>query len=161
MPHRNLRSSEMKLSIKKMFNVNKAISLTLILSFILSNVLLASAAGDVHNASSVSSTMAKFTTDLTQLGREGRLRENPNFDKETARLIEVLANGGEQQPVIVDETGEVQGHVVDQLALRIAKNNVSKTLEGVTVLKLETAALFSNNVSAKELEGATSAIVDV
>jgi ATP-dependent Clp protease ATP-binding subunit ClpA len=102
---------------------------------------------------SVSAATAKYTTDLTQLGREGRLREELTFEKETLRLIKALSEGGIRQPVVVDEDKAVQDSIVEQAALRIAKNQVPKTLADRTILKVETAALFSNAKTPAEAAG--------
>ena len=89
--------------------LSKAISLTLLYTFIFTNIVAVGAfAANNNESSSNSSATASFTTDLTQLGRDGRLRENLNLENDTLRLVKVLAGGGQRQPVIVDEKGENQ-----------------------------------------------------
>jgi hypothetical protein len=57
----------------------RLVALTLLIAIVLSNAALAAAfAGDNTK------TATTPVTDLTQLGREGRLRENANFARETA-----------------------------------------------------------------------------
>src|SRR4051812_17487410 len=95
--------------------LKKTISLALLYSFIFTNLMTVGVfAADAGQASSNAVESSKLTTDLTQLGRQGRLRENLNFENETARLIKVLA-GGVSQPVIVDEKGGSQDLIVEQL----------------------------------------------
>src|SRR5947209_15415852 len=73
-------------------------------SFALSNAFAVAAFADTGHAKLVvSPATAKYTTDLTQLGRQGRLQENVSLAGETSRLIKVLAEGGLRQPVVVDE----------------------------------------------------------
>ena len=75
-----------------------------------------------------------LTTDLTQLGRQGRLQENLNLEAETIQLIKVLAGKGLRQPMILDEKNENQDALVEQVAIRIAKGNVP-TLKDKRILK--------------------------
>ena len=80
--------------------LRKAVTLTLLAAFIFSNSAVAAYASTGDN---VTPTIA-FTTDLTRLGREGRLRESVSFGAEVDRLVDVLRKGGAKQPLIVDET---------------------------------------------------------
>ena len=106
--------------------LSKAISLTLLYSFFFTNIVAVGAfAANRSETSSNSPAVTRFTTDLTQLGRDGRLRENLSLESDTLRLIKVLAGGGQRQPVILDEKGESQALVVEQLAIRIAGGTLS------------------------------------
>ena len=83
----------MNISIFGFTKTRKFAAIALLASFVFSNAF---AVGVVNNnktaAFTKSAVTAKYTTDLTQLGREGRLQENLRFEKETAKLISVLAN---------------------------------------------------------------------
>ena len=124
--------------------VRKTISFILLVTFSFSNALVVAAStGDER--------LTVYTTDLTHLGREGRLRQTPNFETEINRVLEVLEKGGARQPVIVDENGSVQDEMVEQIALRIAKGSVGESLRARSLVKLETAKLVSNGKSAAEI----------
>jgi hypothetical protein len=70
--------------LTKNSSISKAISLTLLYSFILTNIVAVGAfASSKNESSSNSSATARFTTDLTQLGRDGRLRENLSLENDT------------------------------------------------------------------------------
>ena len=114
----------------------KTISLLLVAGFILSNIVVFGAGGKNESAA------ATFTTDLTQLGREGRLRQSPNFETEVNQVLEVLEKGG-SHPLIVDENGSVQDEIVEQLAIRMSKGSVPEGLQNRSLIKLETTALYS------------------
>ncbi len=135
-------------------------AIAILASFVFSNVFAVGMLADKANVVAATPAMAKYTTDLTQLGREGRLRENLSFENETIRLVKVLAEGGVRQPVIVDEDKEVQETIVEQVALRIAKGSVPANLAGKSIRKLETAVLFSNSRSEAEVAKAVDAVVD-
>ncbi len=126
-------------------------------SFVFSNFIIAGA----FDASATDRALnASVSTDLTQLGREGRLRQNPSFEKETAKLIEVLGNDGTRQPVIIDETGNYRDIVVEQLAIGIAAGNVPDALKDKTILKLETPVVFSNARSNAEATTVVNTVLD-
>ena len=84
--------------------IRKAISISLILSFALANLAatqaFASTTRDQQSSSKVENE--SLTTDLTQLGRQGRLQENLNLEAEAIQLIKVLGGKGVRQPLILD-----------------------------------------------------------
>jgi type VI secretion system protein VasG len=100
-----------------------------------------------------------LTTDLTQLGREGRLRENLNLESETLQLIKVLGGNGSRQPMILDLANQSQDALVEQLAIRIANGSVP-ALSGKRILKLESPTLFSHSKSDREAEAKLNAVID-
>ena len=133
----------------------KTISLFLLVAFAMTNVVSVSIlAADTSN----DPTGSTFTTDLTQLGREGRLRKTANFEKEINQVLEVL-DKGESQPVIVDQNGNVQDEIVEQIAMRIANGNVPESLRAKSVVKLETGKLVSKANSEAELNVIVGAIL--
>ena len=116
----------MKISIFDFTNTKRFASIAILASFVFSNAFAVEILNDKTKASTT--PMAKYTTDLTQLGREGRLRENLSFENETVRLLKVLAEGGVRQPVIVNDDKGVQETIVEQAALRLAKGSVPAAL---------------------------------
>ena len=150
----------MKMSVFGFGTTRRFAAIAILASFVFSNVFAGNATRSQSSIVSKSSATANFTTDLTQLGREGRLRENLSFENETLRLIRVLAEGGVRQPVIVNEDKAVQESVVEQLALRIAKGNVPKELTGKSIVKIETDVLFSNARNAADVAKVVDAIVN-
>src|SRR3954468_18919151 len=79
-------------------------AIVIIASFVCSNVFAGMVLGTDHASKrSVSPATTKYTTDLTQLGREGRLREDVDFERDAERLTGMLAEGGIRQPVIIDQ----------------------------------------------------------
>ncbi len=151
----------MRLSLKNIVILKKAISLALLYSFTFTNLAAVRAfASDTNETPAYSTPTTRFTTDLTQLGRQGRLRENLNFENETNRLIKVLAGSGIRQPVLLDERNENQDFIVEQLAIRMANGTVTENLSGKKILKLENSDLFSNAKSVAEVSSNVTAILD-
>lgn len=142
----------MRLSANHLSKIRETISLTLIVAFFMSNVIFANAIVR-HNDPVAAPTAAdvNHTIDLTQLGREGRLREDLSFEGDTNRLMKALAGNGSRQPVIVDEKGEYQERIVEQLALRIAKGVSSSELAGFSIKKLEIDTIYATAKSQSEI----------
>ena len=143
----------MKFPFKK-FSITKQVGTMLVLaSFVFSNaVVLCAMSPDDKTPAVLSPAVAKYVTDLTQLGREGRLRENLNLEAETLQLIKVLGGNGSRQPMILDEKNEAQDTLVEQLAIRIANGSVP-ALSGKRILKLEAPTLFSHSKSVHLFPG--------
>ena len=151
----------MNLLYPRRFLTKKAVSLTLLLSLVITNAFaVRPVSGTGNKASNTPTSSAIYTTDLTQLGRQGRLRVSLSFEKEVNRLVEVLGKGGVRQPVIVDEKGQSQDEIVDQLAVRIAKGDVPDSLKNRTVVKLMTKVLFSNATTPQEVDAIVNSVVD-
>ncbi|MBK8304044.1 MAG: hypothetical protein IPK98_11825 [Chloracidobacterium sp.] len=151
----------MNLPIFDFTTTRKFAAIAILASFILTNAFAVGALrGERTSPVTVSAATAKYTTDLTQLGREGRLREELSYEKETTRLIKVLAEGGSRQPVIVDEDAAVQATIVEQVALRIANGSAPEKLAKKTILKIETATLFSNAKSQPQIAAIVNAIAN-
>src|SRR5204863_6319591 len=107
----------MRLLLSKFSRLRQAATLVIVASFVMSNAIaIGAAAGDIKTAVVNASAWTKYTTDLTQLGREGRLRESLSFEAETAQLIKALGNGDVRQPVLVTDDKASQETIVEQLA---------------------------------------------
>src|SRR5687768_4623795 len=151
----------MNVSTRKTSILRRATTLALLYSFLITNIVAVGAlASNPLKPPSAASALTSYTTDLTQLGRDGRLRENLNLEKEAVRLIKVLAGNGKRQPVLIDEKGENQDFVVEQLAIRIANGDVADKLAGTSVLKLETATLYSKANSPAEASVKIEAVLN-
>ena len=141
----------MKTSTLKKGMMQQIASLAIVVSIMFTNAFAVGAVrNDTINVVANTTAMAKYTTDLTQLGREGRLRENLSYENETIQLLKVLAEGGLRQPVVVNEDIEIQNTIVEQAALRMAKGAAPQGLAGRSIVKVDTANLFSNTRSLAE-----------
>ena len=130
------------------------ISLILLYSFIFTNVFAMQVFAQTNvRTSANASALTKYTTDLTQLARNNRLRVNTSFENETTRLMKTL-NGGElRQTVILDETSENQELVIEQLAIRAAKEMPNRR-----ILKLEVSSIYANAKSDADVANITNKI---
>jgi len=73
----------MKISIFDLTTTKRFVAIAILASFVFSNVFAVNALRNDKSTVNVSTATAKYTTDLTQLGREGRLREDLSFESET------------------------------------------------------------------------------
>ncbi|HJS52385.1 MAG TPA: S8 family serine peptidase, partial [Pyrinomonadaceae bacterium] len=141
--------------------IKKAISISLILSFAIANLAVTQAFASTmpDQRSSSKADNESLTTDLTQLGRQGRLLENLNLEAEVMQLIKVLGGKGVRQPLILDEKNENQDILVEQVAIRIANGSLPR-LADRRILKLEAPTLFSHVNSEMEAEARLNSIID-
>ena len=150
----------MKMSVFGFATTRRFAAIAILASFVFSNVFAVDAIRGDKSNSQKSVAAVKYTTDLTQLGREGRLRENPSYEKETMSLVKALDEGGLCQPVIINEDKAVQEIVVEQLAIMIARGKAPKALAGKSIIKIETDVLFSNARSAADIAKIVDSIVN-
>ncbi|MGI9056946.1 MAG: hypothetical protein ACR2F2_14215, partial [Pyrinomonadaceae bacterium] len=101
------------------------------------------------------SALAKYTTDLTQLAVNNRLRINDSYQNETARLMKSLSGGELRQTVILDETSENQELVIEQLAIRAAKEFPAKQIIKLPS-EFDAMPAVSTIQETKETEGRSS-----
>src|SRR5688572_3301702 len=141
--------------------IRQAISISLIFSFAVANLAVTQAFASTtpDQRSSLKVDNESLTTDLTQLGRQGRLLENPNLEAEAIQLIKVLGGKGVRQPLILDEKNENQDTLVEQVAIRIANGSLPR-LADKRILKLEAPTLFSHANSEVEAEARLNSVID-
>lgn len=133
--------------------MSKAISLTLLCSFIFTNAFAIQTFAQRNNQAIVTpSALVKYTTDLTQLARENKLRVNDSYQTETNRLMKSLS-GDLRQTVILDEANKNQELVIEQLAIR-----ASQELPARRILKLEVGKIYANAKSDAEVAGITNKV---
>jgi ATP-dependent Clp protease ATP-binding subunit ClpA len=138
----------MKIPILGFTATRRAISIALLASFVFTNAFAVDAVRrDTKLSVPVSAATANYTTDLTELGRNGSLRQDLRFEAETAQLIKMLAEGGVRQPVIIDQDKDVLNTVVEQAALRIAKGNVPAGLKIARSLRSTSPTCFRTPVT--------------
>ena len=150
----------MKPSSTKPTMIRQAISISLIFSFAIANLAATQAFASTRRDQQSSSKVENesLTTDLTQLGRQGRLQENLNLEAEAIQLIKVLGGKGVRQPLILDEKNENQDILVEQVAIRIANGSLPR-LADRRILKLEAPTLFSHVNSEMEAEARLNSII--
>ena len=88
-------------------------------------------------------SLAKYTIDLTQMAKEGKLDPVIGRDDEIRRTIQVLQRRTKNNPVLIGEPGVGKTAIVEGLAQRIINEEVPDTLKNKQVLSLDMAALLA------------------
>jgi ATP-dependent Clp protease ATP-binding subunit ClpC len=90
-------------------------------------------------------TLEKFSRDLTQEARAGKLDPVIGRDTEILRVIQVLSRRKKNNPVLIGEAGVGKTAIVEGLAQKIATNDVPEILTGKRVVALDLGAMIAGS----------------
>jgi ATP-dependent Clp protease ATP-binding subunit ClpC len=97
-------------------------------------------------------TLEKYSRDLTQMAREGRLDPVIGRDSEILRVIQVLSRRTKNNPVLIGEAGVGKTAIVEGLAIKITENDVPENLLNKRVVSLDLGAMIAGSRFRGEFE---------
>ncbi|MDE6277575.1 MAG: ATP-dependent Clp protease ATP-binding subunit [Muribaculaceae bacterium] len=105
-------------------------------------------------------TLDKYGNDMTQAARDGRIDPVVGRETEIQRLAQILSRRKKNNPVLIGEPGVGKSAIVEGLALRIVRRQVSRILFNKRVVSLDMASLVAGTKYRGEFEERIKAVLN-
>ena len=104
--------------------------------------------------------LEKYSKDMTEAARDGKLDPVVGREEEIGRLIRILSRRTKNNPCLVGEPGVGKTAVVEGLARRIAEGNVPDCMKKKRVLSLDLSAMVAGTKYRGEFEERIKKVMD-
>lgn len=105
-------------------------------------------------------TLDKLARDMTQMARDGKLDPVIGRDNELRRVEQILSRRTKNNPVLIGEPGVGKTAIAEELARRMANNEVPEDLAQKRLMMLDMGSLVAGTKYRGEFEDRLKKVID-
>lgn len=115
--------------------------------------------GEVSAVPSSTPALDKFTVNLTEAAKKGKIDAVLGRDEEVRQIVDILIRRRQNNPILTGEAGVGKTAVVEGFALRIASGDVPDQLKNVTIRSLDLGLLQAGASVKGEFENRLKSVI--